>query len=261
MTPEEFSNGFDVKVDNYRRSRAFDSADYHDPLEFNEYEKSLFLTQAQWSILLGLYRGSLGASFEETEEVTAYLAPLVRQANITDEYEEDEEDENARHIVSGSHLYKLPDNLLFITYESCTLKDSALACDGSDVREAMVIPVTQDEFHRTYRNPFKGPNSRKVLRLAFGHNNSDLLFELLDSRPRFSELVSKYGIAAYKVRYVKKPTPIITADLSYDGISIEGVSGVTPCELSPALHEAILDEAVRAALSSKASHSASRNQR
>lgn len=260
MTPEEFSNSFDVKLDSYRRSRAFDAADFHDPLYFNEYEKSVFLTKAQWTILLNLYRGSMGASFEETEEVTAYLAPLVRQVTITEEYEEDETDENSRHIVSGSRLYQLPSNLLFITYESCGLDDPALACKGSTLREAMVIPVTQDEFHRTYRNPFKRPNARKVLRLAFGHNNSDILFEVMDARPRFSELVSKYNIASYTVRYVKKPSPIITADLSADGISIEGVSGITGCELNPAIHEMILDEAVRNAAISKMSQT-SQNQR
>lgn len=261
MTPEEFSNSFDVKLDSYRRSRALDGADFHDPLYFNEYEKSVFLTKAQWTILLNLYRGSMGASFEETEEVTAYLAPLVRQVTITEEYEEDEEDENARHIVSGSHLYQLPTNLLFITFESCVLDDPNLSCNGSTLRDAMVIPVTQDAFHRTYRNPFKGPNARKVLRLAFGHNNSDILFEFLDSRPRFSELVSKYNLASYTVRYIKRPSPIITADLSVDDISIEGVSSVTGCELNPAIHEMILDEAVRNAALSKMSQSASRNQR
>jgi hypothetical protein len=46
MTTEEFSNQFDVLLDSYRRFKDFDKKEELDSIEFNEYEKSLYLTQA-----------------------------------------------------------------------------------------------------------------------------------------------------------------------------------------------------------------------
>lgn len=60
MTTEEFSNGFDVLINSY--------SGLGDSLNFDEYEKSVFLTKAQEEIVEGLYTGKiLGDSFEDTE--------------------------------------------------------------------------------------------------------------------------------------------------------------------------------------------------
>jgi hypothetical protein len=45
--------------------------------KLNEYEKSVWLTQAQEELVVGFYNGSLGAGFEQTEEVRRYLVKLV----------------------------------------------------------------------------------------------------------------------------------------------------------------------------------------
>ena len=65
MTNEEFSNEFDNLVNkNIAKPFGVDST----PLEFDEYEKSVFLTKAQEEIVEGLYTGKiLGDSFEESE--------------------------------------------------------------------------------------------------------------------------------------------------------------------------------------------------
>ena len=66
MTNEEFSNEFDNLVNSNSIIKPFgvDST----PLEFDEYEKSVFLTKAQEEIVEGLYTGKiLGDSFEESE--------------------------------------------------------------------------------------------------------------------------------------------------------------------------------------------------
>ena len=44
MTVTEFSNEFDVLIDSYRRFKDFDNKENLDSLDFNEYEKSIFLT-------------------------------------------------------------------------------------------------------------------------------------------------------------------------------------------------------------------------
>jgi hypothetical protein len=65
------------------------------------------------------------------------------------------------------------------------------------------------------------------------------------------ELVSKYPITSYTVRYLSKPTPIILIDLLDDNLSIENITAPTECKLDKSLHRSILSSAVSIALSSK----------
>lgn len=66
MTNREFSNGFDTLVNSYASQEFFGQSS--NPLNFDEYEKSIFLTKAQEEIVESLYTGKLiGDSFEETE--------------------------------------------------------------------------------------------------------------------------------------------------------------------------------------------------
>ena len=51
----------------------------------------------------------------------------------------------------------------------------------------------------------------------------------------------------YKIRYSKKPNPIILIDLE-DDLSINGISEESECELDSSLHRTILDRAVALAL-------------
>ena len=75
MTCEEFSNEFDVLINSYSNQLQF--GNISSPLEFDEYEKSVFLTQAQEKIVLGIYNGNLsGYSLEEIEEYRGYLTAL-----------------------------------------------------------------------------------------------------------------------------------------------------------------------------------------
>lgn len=52
------------------------------------------------------------------------------------------------------------------------------------------------------------------------------------------------------MRYISQPTPIILVDLP-DGLSINGVSAESECELNPVVHRAILERAVQLAIISK----------
>lgn len=68
------------------------------------------------------------------------------------------------------------------------------------------------------------------------------------------ELIPSYGdsIQHYIVKYVKKPTPIILADLSEEGVTIDGMTDISECVLDPIIHQDILERAVELA---KASYS------
>lgn len=222
-TVEEWSAEFDMLYNNITSNQA---------PGLTEYEKSKFLTDAQEAVVIALYKGSLGDSFEETEEVTDYLSTLVKQAILPSMMEVDD---RYNHIVQGTHIFPMPEDMLFRTLELCTLEGK----DGCENSTANVVPVTQDEFWRTYRNPFKNGNRNRVLRLAFG--------KFADDKKDYSELYSgDYNIVNYTVRYVKRPEPIILCYLD-DGLGIRGKFVPSTCKLDEALHLTILAEAVRMA--------------
>jgi len=198
-----------------------------------EYEKSVRLTRAEWDVQIMLYKGKLGQSFEETEELTHYLNSVVKQ------YESTTPVSDARHVVPSSLVFKLPDDMLFRTLEICHIDRG-----GCGVTDAVVVPVTQDEYWRTSRNPFKKQNENRVLRLSYGDSSEDSGVGLVNSQ--YSELISDYPIQSYIVRYVSRPEPIILVDLE-DGYSIDGETEAKTCKLPEALHQLILTEAVRAA--------------
>jgi len=205
-------------------------------IELDEYEKSFFLTEAEKSIVIQLYTGrnQLGASFEETEEMRRYLNNLVKTEVLTDPIEED----GLVHIDSTSKFFNLPDNLWFITYEAVTISNDGECNDGATLA---VIPCTQDDFHRIRKNPFRGANTRRALRL--------------DVSTDTVEIVCKYDISSYLVRYIEKIHPIVTAYLPED-LSIDGVSEPMDCKLHESLHPMILEQAVIMAYNSRAGSSA-----
>lgn len=226
MTTKEFSDAFDALLSGYGYTSGV--------LVLDEYEKSLFLTQAQEQIVVELYTGRNDkvSSFEKTEELRSNLKGLIRTATLT------ESDEDFKGISKYSKFFILPDDVLFITYEAATLSDESTGCKNGTV--ISVTPVTQDEFTRVMNNPFRQASKRRALRLDNG----------LD----VAEIVTKYDIKDYTIRYLSKPTPIVLANLaevSIDGVSIDGVDTITECKLDSAMHRYILERAVALAIASR----------
>ena len=211
MTNPEFSIEFDILYNNISSNKA---------PGLNEYEKSVFLTKAQEQIVTELYSGrnTTYNSFEETEEQRRYLHSLITTSSL----EESTEIDNI--ITSNSSVYKLPENIMFITYETAILTGN---------KEVTVYPVSQDELSKIIKNPFRGPSNNRVLRLDLGNNSI--------------EVISNYDITKYLIRYIRKPNPIILVDLE-DELSINGVTEESVCELDSSLHRTILDSAVALAL-------------
>lgn len=227
MTTEEFSNEFDTILQSYSVKNELG---LQNPIAFDEYEKSVFLTKAQEQIIITLYNGknSSNESLEKTEELRRYLSNLIKteiRNKLTD---------NLPNAVSqNSQFFSLPDDLWFITYESVKVTSEDKCLNG---KELMIIPITQDDYFRTSRNPFRQSNNRKALRL--------------DIKDNTVEIISKYDISQYLVRYLSKPEPIVLINLE-DGLSVNNISTKNECKLNPALHRLILDEAIRLALVSK----------
>jgi hypothetical protein len=230
MRLQDFSTGMDTLLNSYAFQARFGSTDNPGTVELDEYEKSQLLTKSQEDTVIDLYSGRnpIGASFEQTEELRRYLANLVREAKLSPI----ETTTGILGIDSKSKFFTLPEDLWFITYESVSITDGK--CEGHTSLE--VIPVRQDEYHRIKKNPFRGANGRRALRL--------------DLSDGVIEIVSKYAVSEYYLRYLRKIKPIILTDLGSEN-SIRGISSATECELPESLHQMILERAVAAALQSR----------
>lgn len=232
MTTEEFSSAFDTLLSSYRMKPEFGNVSSPMDIALDEYEKSLFLTQAQDQIIIELYSGrnEKNSSFEETEELRTSLRNLIKTEVIPID------NGQYKGLSKYSRFFKLPeDDVLFITYESATIADESAGCkNGSTIA---VIPVTQDELHKVINNPFRQPNVRKALRLD---NGLDII-----------EIISKFNIDKYTIRYISKPLPIVLTDLSEMNVFPKVEGKETQCKLDSVLHRQILERAVLLALSSK----------
>lgn len=231
MTTQEFSDAFDTLVSSYRRFKDFDNKEILDSIEFNEYEKSYFLTKAQDELVIALYNGRnvSGESFESTEELRRYLSNLVKEARL-------QPITNTSGLVIGigsnSKFFTLPQDLWYITYEAVDIDGAR--CNALSPMD--VYPVTQDDYNKTKRNPFRGANDRRALRL--------------DLSDGVIEIVCKYIVKDYYVRYLRKPKPIVLVNMP-NNLTIDGIGKKSECELHEALHQRILERAVTEALQSK----------
>jgi hypothetical protein len=206
MTVNEISNEFDVLA----QSAASSPANWG---YFNEYEKSVFLTKAQEQIVIAAYTGNLnGTPYEGSEELRQYLRAITVEKTLSLKDEDDT-------VVAA-----YPDDLMFVVEEDAMV----------DGKRAIVVPIKQDHLFKILNNPFRGPNSRRLIKEDI--DNQIVL--------HYSRKPEKYNI-----KYIRRPQPIVLQNIG--DLEIEGVSTVSECELNEILQRKIIDLAVRLALQSK----------
>ena len=220
MDVQELSNLFDTLLQPYITK---DVSGEQNTLAFDEYEKSIFLTKAQEQIVLELYQ-----ELEQSEENRKYLSNLIKTGNYVPI---GEQDDTLINNTFKSYKVEIEDSVLFMIYEQCTLSDENNCINNKIVS---VIPTIHDDLDKVLKNPFKSPNNRKVIRLDFDNK---------------IELISKYNISNYKIRYLKKPNPIILVKL--EDLNIDKKQEVSNGETNPILHERIVQRAVQLAVQSK----------
>lgn len=301
MNCEEFSEQFDVLLNSSFIANDFGEQSSKIDIQLDEYEKSVFLTQAQEQLVINLYNGRNveGLSFESAEESRRYLKELTVKIEPTVIPTDPDS------LYPYSYKVNSTNDVLFTTRETAKfgkkeyiktkdvtiesgkdyyifnsehneyeIVDDPVVEDLNKYYEYVdviykpwqvgnsliveVIPITQDEYHRTKRNPYKKFNEERVLRIE--NNNEWILY-------------SKYPIEKYNIDYIRKPKPIIVSaigNLSIDYYRNESdlyksgdnyypdSSHTTPsdiitnhtngeCELNPILHRTILLEAVKLA--------------
>ena len=206
MTLQEFNDEFRFK---------YDSASSGAP-DLNSYEKSLCLTQAVKDIVDAAYN-----SYETSEVSRRILAPLLSEhVSILTKYTDD---------MTGyrAYLASLPTNLNYILREEAKLS----GCGFQPKVEVTDI----DNLTSNLNNPFKRPNSRKLIRVE--HNQSSF------------KIYSELALEKFKIKYIKKQLPIILQNLSTDPElnnteTIEGLFLPTITELPDFIHDEIVDKAV-----------------
>lgn len=219
MDHTEFSNGFDVLYNNIMSNAA---------PGINEYEKSVLLTKAQDEVLKN-YFNPKGNKYQEGFDGSA-----KRQIDFSGLISVKE-----GTLLNGqagfdlrAKIYRMPEDVFLIINETLT----------TDTGVKQVVPISFDEYSRLMSKPYKEPLKYQAWRLVTEGSGSDnIIVELI---PHSGETVSKYTI-----RYVRRPKPIVLADLAseYGDVSINGVSTISECELNPLIHEEILQRAVEMA--------------
>lgn len=256
MNPTEFSNQFDVLYNNITSNQA---------PGLNEHEKSLFLTKAQDEIIKNYFTANskgnnIGQGFDDSAKRQADFSVLMKTEAMTSTSLSGNND-TITYTVGGvtktftiskiddrSYVYAFPSDVFIVVNETFSYTET------DKTYRYQVIPLRFDEYTKYMSKPFKRPLKNQVWRLINSGNAG--------TYQKFVEIVTSPDITSstnctYKVRYVRRPKPIITGNL--DGLTINGyyLTGTTAitgamatdgvCELDPILHEDILQRAVELA--------------
>lgn len=225
MTVREFSNEFDILYDSIASIGA---------PGVDEYEKSVFLTDAQLQIIKE-YFGPVNkykTSFEGSSKRRVDLRELILSYEI--------ETTKITNGLTSDYSYNaiIPEDTFLLVYEASVYKDTTC---NKEVRIG-ITPIKYDEITDALRNPFRRPSDSKGLRIDIASKNGNKIVELISNKP----------IHTYQIRYIKYPTPIVLTDLSGissgTGLTIDGVNTKTECTLDKEIHREILDRAVEMAM-------------
>lgn len=291
MTTSEFSNEFDVLYNNIMSNQA---------PGLDEYEKSVFLTKAQNEILKNYFNpkgNKYQEGFDGNRKRQVDFSNITKTASVLNLLEERasgvltslEEVGYATTTIPTDFakyddrgvVFEFPNDVFIPVNESIlnlgldvTLRFSGPVDNSkSETRPLPIVPIKYDAYDTIQNKPYRYPLKRQAWRLIHSEGTSSYIEVILPSRyPNTMSILQAGGVANriqnglynYKIRYIRKPLPIILEGL-LDDLSIDGYRGrdsegtlieagnttqVTSgvkCELDPELHPEILQRAVELA--------------
>lgn len=240
MTTVEFSNEFDVLYNNIMSNQA---------PGLDEYEKSVFLTKAQNEIIKNYFSpkgNKYREGFDDSEKRQIDFSNITVAVKQNKRPDTDPLPEGYAKFDARSKLYSFPTNSLFILSEQVHI-----ITEDKPTVILNVIPVNYAYYNVYMAKPYKFPPKNIVWRLLM----SEVVKKEDDGETinKYVELISPLLTedAQYYLRYVRKPQPIILADLAEadeEGIlRIDGKYKKSECELDSILHPEILQRAVELA--------------
>lgn len=218
MTTNEFEWEFDVLYNNIASNAA---------PGINSYEKSVLLTKAQEEIIKNYFNpqgNKYKEGFDDSVKRQIDFSGLisVAQGTLLDQ----------QGFDLRAKVFKIPTDVFLIINESIVT--------NTGVKQ--IIPIKFDEYTRLMSKPYKEPLKYQAWRLVTeGDINTGVTVEII---PNSQETIDNYTL-----RYVRRPRPIILADLTseYGDVSINGETSISQCELNPLIHREILQRAVELA--------------
>lgn len=140
-----------------------------------------------------------------------------------------------------SATVELPLDVLIHINETVTVDRDKVGESGTTSIDLVVVPLSYMEYSRLMSKPFKRPLKNQAWRIISGISS--------DTTPKTqATLIAGVSdaITKHTTRYVKRPQAIILTTLE-GGVTLDGKSGVQPCELDESLHPEILQRAVELA--------------
>lgn len=227
MTTQEFSDQFDVLYNNIMSNQA---------PGLDEYEKSVFLTKAQYEIIKNYFNPKSNKNQEGFDDspkrqidFSNLMAAKKQTTTVTTPT-------TYVKFDSRSVLYEMPSDILF------ALNETAIVTENLKSRLITIVPISFEEYARILSKPYKQPLKNQGWRLLNTGMNGT-------TQARISEIVVKAGatVSDYIIRYVRRPKPIVLTTLTETNVSLDGETNVTECELDRILHPEILQRAVELA--------------
>ena len=256
MTVQEFSDAFDTLLNSYASQAVFGEGASKNEVVLDEYEKSVLLTQAQDIIVKAYFERnneSQGNGFDDSIRRQVDFSSLIKVAELSPVANSSSNTFDDRGI-----LYRMPPRIIDGTSADETtdvlfiLNEKMVVLAGNKkLKEYVVVPLNYKEYDREMSKAYAQPFKKQAWRLF---QNSSTGFDVQ------SELIPLWNISEavevgsktlkYRVRYVKRPDPIVLVDLP-NGLTIDGVNKETECTLNPIVHMDILNKAVEIALSTR----------
>lgn len=236
MTSAELIQKFNLHYDNILSAAA---------PGLNEYEISLFLTQAHKEVVASYYNGIMGGDTVDSTEATKSLISryiLTDSAGLIPR--------NSAVLIKGLYQYYIPlkEDVLQLLAERMYPKEPLQQTN------ILVKPIQIDQIYRLIENPFRRPSDKRVWRVDEYVNEESILREVV--------LLSNFEATEYiyVYTYMKEPEPIILVNLKEDpwvsigdlsimgetSANVDGENGLDK-KISPTLWELILNRAVELA--------------
>lgn len=257
MSTEELSNEFDILYNNITSNQAA-------PLD--EYEKSVFLTKAQYEIQYA-YANPKGNKYmeglDDSKKRMIDFSNLLVTADLKKIKVDSQFDER-------SICYPAPPDMFIPINEKCVDNNGRY----------IVVPLTYSGYDLYMTKPYQYPPKRHIWRLFTQNTYTDVpgivdpiepfavdgnlgsgtvpepgemetkkekrvIIELIGRSADGTDLKKKDDFT-YTIRYIRRANPIILTNLP-KGLTIDGKSKKSECELDEEIHREILTRAVELA--------------
>ena len=215
MTTQEFSNTFDTLLNSYNSQGMFGEQASRGEIVLDEYEKSVLLTQAQDIIVKQYFEGGgVNGGFDDSARRQVDFSNLITVEEITKE-----ENPVLTPYDERSLIYKTPATVtgkakvLYILNEKIVVSTTSGQPAVTTKRQYVVVPINYKEYDRQMSKAYAQPLKKQAWRLFQDGGTSalDLYSEIIP----VENSITSGEIPKYKIRYIRRPQPIILTNLDF----------------------------------------------